>query len=66
VEYWNSSPVFQVEILNLQPSEPLRSQVQELLERSRAGTLSAQEEQDWERYEYIWSTSLGWRSQRPA
>lgn len=41
------------EILSLRPSERLRREVQELLEKSRAGTLSAQEEQEWERYEFL-------------
>jgi hypothetical protein len=41
------------EILSLRPSERLQCQVQELLEKSRAGTLIAQEEQDWERYEFL-------------
>ena len=41
------------DILKLRPSERLRRQVQELLEKSRAGALSAQEENDWERYEFL-------------
>lgn len=41
------------EILSLRPSDRLQSQIQDLLEKSRAGTLSYREEQDWERYEFL-------------
>jgi len=41
------------EILSLRPSERLQRQIQELLEKSRAGTLCEREEQDWERYEFL-------------
>jgi hypothetical protein len=41
------------EILNLKPSDRLQRQVQELLDKNRAGTLSSQEERDWERYEFL-------------
>jgi hypothetical protein len=40
------------EILDLRSSEPLQRRVQELLEKSRAGELTALEEQEWERYQY--------------
>lgn len=41
------------ETLSLKPSERLQRQVHELLGKSRAGTLTVQEEQDWERYEFL-------------
>ena len=41
------------EILSLEPAERLQHQVQELLAKSRAGTLTDQEEQEWERYEFL-------------
>ncbi|MBI3698442.1 MAG: hypothetical protein HY238_26830 [Acidobacteria bacterium] len=41
------------EILNLRPSEGLQRRVQELLGKSRAGKLTAQEEEEWERYQYL-------------
>ena len=41
------------DILKLRPSERLHAQVQELLDKSRSGTLSAKEEKDWERYEFL-------------
>jgi hypothetical protein len=41
------------EILNLKPSDRLQLQVQGLLEKNRAGTLSSQEKRDWERYEFL-------------
>ena len=41
------------EALNVRPSERLQSRVQELLRKSRAGELTTQEEEEWERYEYI-------------
>jgi hypothetical protein len=41
------------DILNLKPSDRLQRQVKELLDKNRAGTLSSQEERDWERYEFL-------------
>ena len=41
------------EILKLRPSERLERRVRELLEKSRAGAMDAQEEQEWERYQYL-------------
>ena len=41
------------ETLNLRPSERLERRVQQLLEKSRSGSLSAQEEEEWERYEFL-------------
>jgi hypothetical protein len=41
------------EILNLRPSGRLQARIQELLEKSRAGELSAREEEDWECYQYL-------------
>ena len=41
------------EILSLRPSGRLQSQIQDLLEKSRAGTLNDREERDWERYEFL-------------
>src|SRR5689334_18246015 len=40
-------------ILDLRPSERLQRQVQELLQKSRIGEMSPQEEADWERYEFL-------------
>ena len=41
------------EILKLRPTERLQRRVQELLEKSRVGKLSTQEEEEWERYQYL-------------
>ena len=41
------------ETLDLRPSERLQGRVQELLEKSRAGTLTSREEEEWSRYEYL-------------
>ncbi len=41
------------EILKLRPSPRLAARVAELVERSRAGTMTSIDEQDWERYEYL-------------
>ena len=41
------------QVLRLRPSELLRRQLQVLLQKSRDGTLSANEEQQWERYEFL-------------
>ena len=40
-------------ILSLKPSERFERQMRELLERNRAGGLTPQEEQLWERYEFL-------------
>jgi hypothetical protein len=41
------------EILNLRPSARLSARVGELIEKSRAGEMTAADEEDWERYEYL-------------
>ncbi len=41
------------EILDLKPSERLRAEVLSLLEKSRTGILSDEDEQRWERYEFL-------------
>ena len=41
------------EILTLRPSLRLEKRVQELLEKSRAGELTAAQEEEWERYQYL-------------
>jgi len=41
------------EILSLRPSDRLQARVQELLEKSRGGGLNTQEEEEWERYQYL-------------
>jgi len=41
------------DILKLRPSERFNRQVQELLEKSRSGSLSHEEEKNWERYEFL-------------
>jgi len=41
------------EIIRLRPSERLEKRVSELLEKSRSGQLTAAEESEWERYEYL-------------
>ena len=41
------------EILSLRPSERLQRRVQELLGKSRTGGLAAEEEEEWERYQYL-------------
>jgi hypothetical protein len=41
------------EILSLRPSDRLQARVQELLEKSRGKGLSAQEEEEWERYQFL-------------
>jgi hypothetical protein len=40
------------EILALRPSEDFERHIRELLEKSRSGKLTPQEEQDWERYQF--------------
>jgi hypothetical protein len=41
------------EILTLRPSERFDRHVRELLEKSREGPLNPQEEEEWERYEFL-------------
>ena len=41
------------QILNLRPTPRLAARVAELIEKSRTGTMSAADEEDWERYEYL-------------
>jgi len=41
------------EILQLRPSERLQHRIEELLEKSRAGELTLQDEQEWERFQYL-------------
>lgn len=41
------------EVLALRPSPALEARVRELLEKSRAGGLSSEEEDEWRRYEYV-------------
>jgi hypothetical protein len=40
-------------ILALRPSAALQARVQELLERNRANGLTAEEEREWQQYEYL-------------
>jgi hypothetical protein len=40
-------------ILALRPSRALRGRVQELLEKSRSIGLTAEEEREWQQYEYL-------------
>ncbi len=41
------------EILSLRPSRNLQSRIQELLEKNRSTGLTTEEEDEWERYEYL-------------
>jgi len=41
------------EILALKPSERFDRHVRKLLEKSREGSLNPQEEEEWERYEFL-------------
>jgi hypothetical protein len=41
------------DILALRPSQELQRRVDELVEKSRAGSLSPAEEAEWERYEHL-------------
>ena len=41
------------EILKLRPSARLSARVSELIEKSRTGAMTARDEEDWERYEYL-------------
>jgi hypothetical protein len=41
------------EIIALRPSEDLQSRVSALLEKNRSAGLTAEEEQEWEQYQYL-------------
>jgi hypothetical protein len=41
------------EILDLRPSPEFQQRIGELLEKSRAGSLTSAEEAEWDRYEYL-------------
>lgn len=41
------------EIIALQPSDSLQNRVQALLQKNREGELSAEEELEWQQYEYL-------------
>ena len=41
------------EVLALRASPALQSRVEELLEKNRAAGLSAEEQREWDRYEYV-------------
>lgn len=41
------------EILNLRPSANLAARVSQMIEKSRNGGLTPQDEEEWERYEYL-------------
>jgi hypothetical protein len=41
------------EILSLRPTDALQGRIEELLAKNRAGGLSEDERQEWERYEYL-------------
>ena len=41
------------EVLGLRPANHLQDRIEELLAKNRAGGLSAEEQREWERYEYI-------------
>jgi hypothetical protein len=41
------------EVLALRPAANLQNRIEELLAKSRAGGLSADEQREWDRYEYI-------------
>lgn len=41
------------EVLALRPAANLQDRIEELLAKSRAGGLSADEQREWNRYEYI-------------
>jgi len=41
------------EILALRPSEDFQRRVRQLLEKSRSGELTQQEQQDWDRYQFV-------------
>ncbi len=41
------------EVLALRPATVLQDRIEELLDKNRASGLSAEEQREWERYEYI-------------
>ena len=41
------------EVLGLRPATHLQERIEELLAKNRDGGLSAEEQREWERYEYI-------------
>src|SRR5271166_3572745 len=41
------------EVLGLSPATHLQDRIEELLAKNRAGGFSAEEQREWERYEYI-------------
>ena len=41
------------EILALRPSAALQERIEELLEKSRRGSLAPEEQRDWEQYRYV-------------
>src|SRR5262249_42227984 len=41
------------EILALRPSAALQERIEELVEKSRGGGLSPEEQRDWEQYQYV-------------
>ncbi|MBW4659919.1 MAG: hypothetical protein KME15_14685 [Drouetiella hepatica Uher 2000/2452] len=41
------------EIISLQPSETLQAQINSLLEKNRTQTLTVDEEQTWQQYQYL-------------
>jgi hypothetical protein len=41
------------EILALRPSAALQERIEDLLEKSRGGGLSSDEQRDWEQYQYV-------------
>ena len=41
------------EVLDLRPSPRLAARISELPEKSRQGTMTALDEEDWERYEFL-------------
>ena len=41
------------EVLSLRPSPRLAARISELIEKSRSGTMTPLDEEDWERYDYL-------------
>jgi hypothetical protein len=41
------------EVLALRPSAALQTRIEELLEKSRSGNLSPDEQREWEQYRYL-------------
>jgi hypothetical protein len=41
------------QILGLRPSPRLAERIADLIEKSRSGAMTVQDEEDWERYEYL-------------